>query len=214
MGAAATTEEIALALVRQHGQPIPTDEGLRLAGYAEWPHVDDWTLRSALVRLAQPEPLLGGALLEAARRLDAALHPLTRSLEQHLVVCDAGLSSVTDDAPAVGGTPAEPYVDARATDLARLAAHPGISGDDLTAAYDRHEPLDDDEITAVPLLGVAVEIDRLARALAAWAANEPRPAPPVAAVDATIRTVVAQLDTIGVPHEEDRRPPPRRRAAS
>lgn len=42
-------------------------------GYAEVPRDGDWTLRSALVRFAQPEPVRAGAVLELVRRTDGAL---------------------------------------------------------------------------------------------------------------------------------------------
>ncbi len=53
----------------------------RLLAYAEAPRQDDWTLRSALVRYAQPEPLRASAVLELVRRTDGALHPHARRLE-------------------------------------------------------------------------------------------------------------------------------------
>ncbi|MEM7341097.1 MAG: hypothetical protein AAF467_20740 [Actinomycetota bacterium] len=215
MGGSSTIGSLATALAERHSQPGPADDGLRLSAYAEWPRHDDWTLRSALVRLAQPEPLLSGALLESARRLDAALHPLSRTLERHLVVCDRALSAATFDPTSVeAATAALPYVDTRAADLARLSTHAGVDGPELAAAYHDLDPLDDEEHEAVGLLAVAVGFDRLSDELTAWAAADPRPEPPITSVDATIRRVVGQLDTMGIPHEADRRPPPRRRAAS
>ena len=44
-----------------------------LLNYAERPRVGDWSLRSALVRFAQPEPEAAAELLRAVRRLDAVL---------------------------------------------------------------------------------------------------------------------------------------------
>lgn len=50
--------------------------------YAERPRVDDWSLRAALVRYAQPEPARAGAVLELVRRTDGALKPYHRLLER------------------------------------------------------------------------------------------------------------------------------------
>lgn len=43
--------------------------------YGESPREGGWSLRSALVRYAQPEPLRASAVLELVRRTDGALHP-------------------------------------------------------------------------------------------------------------------------------------------
>lgn len=53
-----------------------------LIGLAERARTDDWTMRSALVRYAQPEPLRASAVLELIRRLDGALHPHARAIER------------------------------------------------------------------------------------------------------------------------------------
>ena len=45
----------------------------RLLDFAERPRVDDWSLRAALVRYAQPEPERAAQILELVRRIDAAL---------------------------------------------------------------------------------------------------------------------------------------------
>lgn len=42
-------------------------------GFADAPRDADWSLRSALVRFAQPEPVRAGAVLELVRRTDGAL---------------------------------------------------------------------------------------------------------------------------------------------
>lgn len=71
--------------------------GARLVDYAESPRVDDWTLRSALVRLAQPEPVRAGAVLELIRRTDAALAPHRRRLERDEVTADTAFGGIGDD---------------------------------------------------------------------------------------------------------------------
>ncbi len=55
---------------------------LTLVEYAERSRVGDWSLRSALVRYAQPEPRRAGAVLELVRRTDGALKPFARVLER------------------------------------------------------------------------------------------------------------------------------------
>lgn len=52
-----------------------------LLGLAERARRDDWTLRSALVRYAQPEPQRASAVLELVRRIDGALAPHARTIE-------------------------------------------------------------------------------------------------------------------------------------
>jgi len=42
-------------------------------GFADSPRDADWSLRAALVRFAQPEPVRAGAVLELVRRTDGAL---------------------------------------------------------------------------------------------------------------------------------------------
>lgn len=71
----------------------------RLVDYAESPRVDDWTLRSALVRLAQPEPVRAGAVLELIRRTDAALAPHRRRLERDEVTTNTAVEAVGDEDP-------------------------------------------------------------------------------------------------------------------
>jgi hypothetical protein len=45
----------------------------RLVDFAERPRVQEWSLRSALVRYAQPEPERASAVLEIVRRIEFAL---------------------------------------------------------------------------------------------------------------------------------------------
>jgi hypothetical protein len=52
---------------------IEPPELARLVDFAERPRTRDWSLRSALVRYAQPEPQRVNDLLELVRRVDAAL---------------------------------------------------------------------------------------------------------------------------------------------
>ncbi len=54
----------------------------RLVDYAERPRDDDWSLRAALVRYAQPEPQRVSAILDLVRRLEWALRPHQKLLER------------------------------------------------------------------------------------------------------------------------------------
>ncbi len=58
------------------------DDPLALLEYAERPRLGDWSLRSALVRYAQPEPRRASAVLELVRRTDGALKPFLRLVER------------------------------------------------------------------------------------------------------------------------------------
>ncbi len=107
-------------LASRHGtEPVEVDETLTLLQVAESPRIDDWTLRSALVRFAQPQPELSGAILESVRRTQAALDPVARELLRHGAVTDRGLAVAGDGglaAPTV--LPLRP----RITDLLRCTS--------------------------------------------------------------------------------------------
>ncbi len=187
----------ALAAVHRSGE---AREGPRLIDYAESPRVDDWTLRSALVRVAQPEPVRAGAVLELLRRTDGALAPHRRRLDRDLVPT---LPTLTPEAPDPGRAPVEDRVwDARTADLARVSVR-FAGGDEVVAAYAAAEGLDDDEAALVPLLRPAVELDSLADVLAAWAAERPGP-PPVERIDRSCSAVYSMLAAAGVPREDSR----------
>ncbi|MEM9468294.1 MAG: hypothetical protein AAGA90_23200 [Actinomycetota bacterium] len=143
-----------------------------LVNYAESPRADDWTLRSALVRLAQSQPQLVADLLQRVRRLDAALHQIARPLEPHTVVCDRGLTLDTVD-----GDPLDPYPDTRVADVLRLARSAGTEADVVIEAYIDACDISPEERAALPLLGVALWFDQLADHLVAWAQVAPAPAP-------------------------------------
>ena len=100
-----------------------------LVNYAESSRAGDWSLRSALVRLALPEPALVARVLELVRRLDAVLQQLARPLERRSVLCDRAMSlELVDTDAAVLGGPLGPYPDTRVADLVRLARSAGASG--------------------------------------------------------------------------------------
>jgi hypothetical protein len=62
--------------------PIEPPELALLVDYAERPRQGDWSLRSALVRYAQPEPGRVSSILEQVRRIDFALQPQSKRIER------------------------------------------------------------------------------------------------------------------------------------
>ena len=179
-----------------------------LVNYAESSRAGDWSLRSALVRLAQPEPARVAGVLELVRRLDAVLHHLARPLERHTVLCDRAVTLDALSEEPFGwrlGEPADPYPDTRVAELVRLATSAGPDGDQVLDAYLAEVDLELEEQQALPLLAVAVEFDNLADVLTEWAPSAPA-TPPVQVVDRVCASVLAQLDALGVPREEG--PPP------
>ena len=159
-----------------------------------------WSLRSALVRFAQPEPTRAAAVLDLVRRCEWALQPLLRTLEASTVIADRALRP-----DALGEEPAAPYPDARAVDLARLLRHVpdptakaavvdayGQAGGELTA----------DERGVLPLLEAVLVLDELADTLAAWAPSAPHD-PPEGPVDEVCRQLHPQLEALGVTAELD-----------
>ena len=52
-----------------------------LIDYTERPRVDDWSLRAALTRYAQPQPQRVGALLELVRRIEFAMASHRQTIE-------------------------------------------------------------------------------------------------------------------------------------
>jgi hypothetical protein len=137
----------------------------RLVDFAERPRTHDWSLRSALVRYAQPEPQRVNDLLDLVRRTDGA-----------------------------------------------LGRHAGLlqrEGEAIWGALEHDSsPGEEEHTEVVRLLRVAMELDRIGDVLAAWAVDIRAPRPNDE-VDDVIDEVGAQLDALGVPHEE--RPPNRQR---
>lgn len=199
-------------LVDRHREPAQPDHDQSLLNFAEVAHDDDWSLRSALVRLAQPEPVRAGAILEVIRRCEGALQPRSRPLERHTVACQRSLSP-TSLVPGSGpeGWQLDDdglrYPDIRTADLARLAGSDPAALTALTDAYRQLEPLDADEEAALPVLQVAAGLERLAIRLAAWAVAGPAQ-PPVDEVDEVCAALSLRLDELGVARET---PPTERR---
>lgn len=199
--------EMGRALAGRHAErPAPNyDPDRSLLNYGEAPRQGDWTLRSALVRLAQPDPVRVGEILQAMRRLDATLHQVTKKLESHLAACDR---RPTPD--EIAAEPAVELADVRTADLARLVAV-GVDGAGLMAGYEDHTPLDDEERLALPLLEIAARFETLSETLAAWADGGPAD-PPLEAVDEVRSWAWARMDELGVPVETGPPPGTRRRS--
>jgi hypothetical protein len=146
---------------------IEPRELAELVDFAERPRQDDWSLRSALVRFAQPQPQRVEELLDLVRRTDWALGKQRALLEREgYEIWDA---------------------------LSRARTSSGS----------------EDFVHVVGVLRAAKELDALGDVVATWAVDISH-ARPDEEVDRVIEEVGAQLETLGVPHE-DRRPPPSRR---
>jgi hypothetical protein len=204
---------MAAALVRAHAEPTDgLPDGPRLVDYAESSRAGGWSLRSALVRFAQPEPTRASTVLELIRRTDGALKPHRRRLEAGDAPTHPGLdagSFVDDGGHLVVGPDAERVVDAPAADLARAVLRLP-DGDAVVASY-RDAVDGDPTFDAIPLLVVALELDEIAEALVAWACVHDGP-PPVVVVGERAAAAFARLAALDVPRETGGRPPGRGRS--
>ena len=81
---------------------IEPPELARLVDVAECARIDDWSLRSALVRYAQPQPERSSAVYAVIRRIDAVLHSQTKLLRAEGELLWAALEG--GDAPTTGPT--------------------------------------------------------------------------------------------------------------
>ncbi len=174
---------------------------MSLINYAEMARTGNWTLRSALVRLAQPHPALASVVLDQVRRCDGALHPLARSLEAHTVLADRQL-----DPANLAEAPVEGYPDSRMADIARLVRADPDTMDTVLASYELVAPLDEVERDALPLLLVASGLDQLGALVATWAAAGFEH-PPVAEIERLAKSAHDDMERYGIPKE---RPPSRR----
>lgn len=212
-GAVPDPADVAAALAEAHAGPVDgLPEGTRLVDYAESSRTGDWSLRSALVRFAQPEPVRAGAVLELVRRTDGALKPHRRRLESASAPThpDLGPDLIEADSAGVAlAAGARQVLDAPAADLARAASRL-VDGDAVVEAYVAAAG-PDPTFDAVPLLVVALELDAVADALVAWACVHDGP-PPVDVVDERAAVAFARLGELGVPRETGGRPPARGRS--
>src|SRR5689334_9719935 len=113
----------------------------RLVDFAERPRVDDWSLRAAMVRYAQPEPEQVGTIVELVRRIEWALQAEMKPLEAD------GAALWTD--ATTGADPDDP-VRARIVALLRATLEMDQVGDALTRwAVDPHQPRPTAEVDRV-----------------------------------------------------------------
>jgi len=195
-------DDLGEQLARRHvAHPAEANPTLSLLNYAEASRDGDWTLRSALVRLAQPPPALASAVLEQVRRCDAALHPIARALEAHTVVADHQL-----DPALLGDAPIDGYPDARVSDIARLVRSQPDQLDRLVAGYESVAELSEVERLALPILVVALQLDELGAVAATWA-SAGFENPPVAQVERLAKAAFDSMEHNAVPKEQ---PPSRR----
>lgn len=122
----------------------------QLLDFAERPHAENWSLRAALVRYAQPQPQRVNDILELVRRIQGALGAQSASLQRDgETVWDA----LEHDARPVEIAPLVELLDA-AREVDRL-------GDALAEwAVDISRPRPDDAVDAV-VADVAGRLERL-----------------------------------------------------
>jgi hypothetical protein len=120
----------------------------RLVDFAERPRVQDWSLRAALVRYAQPQPQRVEALLEVIRRIDFALSRESKTLEREGDNVWSEVAGADGDAAGLVA-------------LLRVAAEIDRLGDVLVDwAVERKDPSPDDEVDRVTA-EVAARLDEL-----------------------------------------------------
>jgi len=121
-----------------------------LVDFAERPRVDDWSLRAALVRYAQPEPQRVNDLLDLVRRIEWALGKQAAVLAR-----DGEDLWATLESGATAGT------NAKLVDLLRAARElDGLGNVLATWAVDRADPQPDDEVDKV-IAEVARRLDAI-----------------------------------------------------
>ncbi len=97
----------------------------QLLDAAERPRAQQWSLRAALTRYAQPQPQRASAVIELVRRIESALHPHAKRFEREgpdiwkMVMADSDPSD--EDVVMVGVLRALLELDSLADDLAEWA---------------------------------------------------------------------------------------------
>jgi hypothetical protein len=123
----------------------------RLVDFTERPRVEDWSLRAALVRYAQPEPQRVNDILDLVRRVEWALGKQSSVLARHGQEVWDALER------GAGGSGELEFV----VDLLRIAQELDGLGDTLAAwAVDIRGPRPDAAVDAV-VAGVAQRLDAL-----------------------------------------------------
>lgn len=121
--------------------------------FAERARAGDWSLRSALVRYAESEPVRVSQVLDLVRRIDFALSPHTKLLQREGPQLWRSLES---------GATASPGPVALVTGLLRAAVRLDEIGDALAAwAQDRHEMPRPDSAVDAAVADVGRRLDDL-----------------------------------------------------
>jgi hypothetical protein len=100
---------------------MATTDLVQLLDTAERPRAGGWSLRSSLVRYAQPQPVRASAVLELVRRIEWALKPHVKKLEKD------GRTAIAGDEQANGVLDALATVDDLGDALAAWAVDPGAT---------------------------------------------------------------------------------------
>jgi hypothetical protein len=138
---------------------VEPPELARLLAYAERPRVDDWSLRSALTRYGQPQPLRASRLTEIMRRLDRGLSMHAAEIEGDGAARWEAVAAARADDAAGELLLAAAAVDRFADALAAWAV--ARAGDRPDAALDA---VADDVEACVERLGIPKEEERPNRA--------------------------------------------------
>ncbi len=97
----------------------------QLIDAAERPRAQQWSLRAALTRYAQPQPQRASAVIELIRRIESAIHPHMKRFEREGPAIWESVQSATapsaDDAVLVGVLRALLELDSLADDLTEWA---------------------------------------------------------------------------------------------
>lgn len=128
-----------------------------LVDLSERPRTQNWSLRAALTRYAQPQPQRVGDLLDLVRRIEFAIADVADVIER--------------DGPQLWEAMHVGAADAGLVGLLRAAAEIDRLGDVLAAwAADRSEPRPDDQVDAV-----IADVRRRLAALGVPEQERPRP---------------------------------------
>ena len=108
---------------------IDPPELARLLDTAERPRADEWSLRAALTRYAQPQPQRASDLIEVLRRIEFGLKPHSGVLDREGPAVWQALANGSAGSDGSDGSDADPYV----VGLLRALMQIDVVGDDLAA---------------------------------------------------------------------------------
>lgn len=142
----------------------------QLLDLAERPRVENWSLRAALTRYAQPQPQRGSAVIELVRRCEAALHPHAKVLAKR--GHELWASVAADGDAGAGSGPASGTDDARIVGVLRAMQALDRLADVLAGwAVARSDPRPDDDVDRT-VAAVTARLEALG------VEREERPPPP------------------------------------